>query len=240
MFETDNDITKPYLIDFGLASKYIDSAGNHVKKVSEKKYQCNGTLRYCPIDSHNGFPIVRRSDLEMLAYSLIECLILKLPWSSMPNSDDTNHVLKGKQILMDNPNSLSDYFPDNLGDHYKKIHNLLEYLKRLDFESKPDYMSLYTPSRQLIEQEKKSKVKMPESTGNLHNKRKRADNISHNPVDKDKSVKKMKIGEESNIKQTKAAIKQLSKKEMKIIKSNECKTELKKALPRKFRPPTKN
>ena len=74
-----------FLIDFGLATFYIDEKFNHVP---EKQYQeyIIGTPKYISWNIHNGWEPSRRDDLISLGYLYLEILVGKLPWSSMPMS----------------------------------------------------------------------------------------------------------------------------------------------------------
>ena len=74
------DLSQVYFLDFGLSSQYFID-GKHQEMTFKKTNENNGTLRYCPIDSHEGFKISRRGDLEMLIYSMMECITKKLPWN---------------------------------------------------------------------------------------------------------------------------------------------------------------
>lgn len=59
-----------YLLDYGLATKYVLSNGEHKAFTSDQRRAHAGTVLFCSRDAHKGIPS-RRSDLESLAYNLI-------------------------------------------------------------------------------------------------------------------------------------------------------------------------
>lgn len=67
-----------YIIDFGLAKKYILSDGSHIPMKEGKKL--TGTARYASINTHLGLEQSRRDDLESLAYLMVFLFKTKLPW----------------------------------------------------------------------------------------------------------------------------------------------------------------
>jgi serine/threonine protein kinase len=71
-----------YLIDFGLAVRYKDFKTNAHIPMKEGK-RLTGTARYASINSHLGYELSRRDDLETLSYNLIYFLTATLPWRGM-------------------------------------------------------------------------------------------------------------------------------------------------------------
>ncbi|CAN1331187.1 Casein kinase 1-like protein HD16 [Linum perenne] len=71
---------KLYLVDLGLASRWMDStSGRHVE-YDQKPDVFRGTVRYASVHAHLGRTGSRRDDLESLAYTLVFLLRGKLPW----------------------------------------------------------------------------------------------------------------------------------------------------------------
>lgn len=82
-----NDSMKIFLIDFGLAKKYINfTDGLHIPYTEDNKFI--GTLRYASIQTHSGTAHARRDDLESLGYCLIYFLKGSLPWQNMKSNSD--------------------------------------------------------------------------------------------------------------------------------------------------------
>lgn len=68
-----------YLLDYGLASKYLLANGNHKPFCTDERKAHAGTILFCSRDAHKGVP-TRRSDLESLGYNIIYWLTGELPW----------------------------------------------------------------------------------------------------------------------------------------------------------------
>jgi serine/threonine protein kinase len=128
-----------YLIDLGLAKRYLTQDGKHIPFVSGKKLI--GTPRYSSINNQKGFECSRRDDLESICYVLIFLAIGKLPWQDLkrdpkkdpqkdPNKDPHAEILAKK--LETPPDVLCKNLPSS-------FYNFLVYTKRLRFEEQPNY-----------------------------------------------------------------------------------------------------
>lgn len=89
---------KVYLIDFGLAKRFVNKDGTHIKYKEGKSL--TGTARYATINTHLGVEQSRRDDLLSLGYNFIYFLTGKLPWMSLPartKEEKYEKILKKKQ-----------------------------------------------------------------------------------------------------------------------------------------------
>jgi serine/threonine protein kinase len=121
-----------YLIDFGLSKRYIDDAGRHIPRATNKGFR--GTLRYASINMHQGIENSRRDDLESLGYVLIYLIKGKLPWQNLKKGKlkaENIASVKSKTQLVHLCNALNPIF--------------LEYMRlvrNLSFAEVPDYDNL--------------------------------------------------------------------------------------------------
>lgn len=126
-----------YLLDYGLASKFLDSDGKHKEFGMDARKAHDGTLEYSSRDSHIGAHS-RRSDLETLGYNLLDWLTGTLPWKTTEvlAEPDLVHVLK-KNFMNDIKLLLKTCFKTEFYPQF--MEKYLEYVTSLDFTEKPDY-----------------------------------------------------------------------------------------------------
>lgn len=126
-----------YLLDYGLASKFLDSNGNHKDFGMDARKAHDGTLEYSSRDSHIGAHS-RRSDLETLGYNLLDWLTGTLPWKTTEvlAEPDLVHALK-KNFMSDVKLLLKTCFKTEFYPHF--MEKYLQYITSLDFAEKPDY-----------------------------------------------------------------------------------------------------
>lgn len=122
---------KVFMIDFGLAKKYMSRDGVHIPYRENKSL--TGTARYASIATHRGIEQGRRDDLESIAYVLIYFVRGRLPWQDMKA---VNKKEKYEKIMEKKVNTPIDELirgcPLELGE-------FLTYSRSLKFEDKPDY-----------------------------------------------------------------------------------------------------
>ena len=69
---------KCYVIDFGLARRHIDNAGNVFP--ARKRSEFRGTRNYASLDSHENRDLSRKDDLWSLFMVLADMCLGGLPW----------------------------------------------------------------------------------------------------------------------------------------------------------------
>lgn len=123
-----------FIIDFGLAKKYMSSTGEHIKYREGKGL--TGTARYASVNTHLGIEQARRDDLEALGYVLVYFLKGSLPWQGLKarNVKDKYEKIKEKKILT-KIDDLCNGFPDEFNKY-------MTYCRKLKFTEKPDYAYL--------------------------------------------------------------------------------------------------
>ncbi|KAJ8706080.1 hypothetical protein PYW07_010857 [Mythimna separata] len=126
-----------YLLDYGLASKFLDSEGKHKDFGMDARKAHDGTLEYSSRDSHIGAHS-RRSDLETLGYNLLDWLTGSLPWKTteLLAEPELVHALK-KNFMSDIKLLLKTCFKTEFYPQF--MEKFLEYVTSLDFTEKPDY-----------------------------------------------------------------------------------------------------
>ena len=131
MIGRDNTRDTLYLIDFGLAKRYILSNGQHIPYKTGKSM--TGTARYCSIYTHQGIEQSRRDDLESIGYVLLFFLRGNLPWQGIKAKSNDKHYEKiGNVKQSTSVQELCNGFPNELCDYFN-------YVKQLEFIEDPDY-----------------------------------------------------------------------------------------------------
>ena len=69
MFGYKEKTNKMHIIDFGLASKYYDSATGHIPFL--EKASLTGTARFASTNAHKGFELSRRDDLQSVSHMML-------------------------------------------------------------------------------------------------------------------------------------------------------------------------
>lgn len=132
----DNFLIKPdsnmiYMIDFGLARRYITKRDQHISLTEGRKL--TGTARYASANVHIGLTPSRRDDLESIVYVLLYLLNGKLPWQAIKCSDkEKRYNAIGKEKINGAPWILFNNSPGELI-------LFLKYCRGLDFDEEPDY-----------------------------------------------------------------------------------------------------
>ncbi|XP_075165010.1 back seat driver [Haematobia irritans] len=124
-----------FLIDYGLASKYIDN-GIHRPFVMDQRRAHDGTLEFTSRDAHMGAHS-RRSDMECLGYNLLFWSQGYLPWKEAATNQQQEKVHRAKEYLMTDVRELlrqiyGKQVPKYLGEY-------LHLVGQLSYHERPDY-----------------------------------------------------------------------------------------------------
>jgi serine/threonine protein kinase len=131
-----------FLIDFGLATFYIDSEGKHIDDIIGENLV--GTPKYMSYNVHCGHTASRRDDMLSLGYMFAFILDGELPFNGVDNGKETTypvtHMLHPSNFHLKDKKSW--YMLENLVLKNKKLHKYLEHCYRLDYEGSPLYGEL--------------------------------------------------------------------------------------------------
>lgn len=125
-----------FLIDFGLASKFMDANGHHRPFCMDQRRAHDGTLEFTSRDAHMGAHS-RRSDLECLGYNLLYWCQGTLPWKDEKMLQQPDQVHHMKEYFMTDvkamlPQVYGKNVPSFLGE-------FLNYVGNLAYDERPDY-----------------------------------------------------------------------------------------------------
>lgn len=130
-FMVDKDFKNLYIIDFGLAKKYLKNNNEHIKYKNNKSP--TGTLRYMSVYTNIGVESSRRDDLISLGYVLIYLIKGELPWQNIVIENKSEKIVEvGKLKKTTKIRDICNDLPENM---YK----YLKYCYKLKFEEKPNY-----------------------------------------------------------------------------------------------------
>ena len=119
-----------YLVDFGLARRYIDDNSMHIRR-SQSQTSFAGTLYFAAWRAHYGVTTARRDDLESFLYSLIWLATGTLPWMNS-KLDIAVIGVKKKHIS-------SRDLCRRLPREYRKFNDMI---RRLSFTEAPNYAAM--------------------------------------------------------------------------------------------------
>ncbi|CAH1262224.1 TTBK1 [Branchiostoma lanceolatum] len=122
------DVRKVYLLDFGLARQYTNSAGE--VRTPRPVAGFRGTVRYASINAHKNLEMGRHDDLWSLLYMLVEFATGHLPWRKIKDKEQVG-LMKEKcdhRMLL-----------KSLPSEFKQF---LEHVQGLKYYDKPNYQFL--------------------------------------------------------------------------------------------------
>ena len=108
-----------------------------VKKIPTEKHDKKfvGTAKFCSINNHKGIELSRRDDLESLIYTFIFLINKSLPWNKiLIEKEDKKDEIYNKILEIKEGNSIND-----LNNIPNELFLILNYIKNLNFESRPNY-----------------------------------------------------------------------------------------------------
>ena len=124
------DINRLYIVDFGLAKRFIDDDGAHDDFGNATRV---GTIPYASLNCHHGKSQSRRDDLEALGYVLLALLNGNVPWLMDPAEETFDNVLELKSSY-----STIEMFEG----HSIVFKQYMDYCKSLGYKDEPDYLAL--------------------------------------------------------------------------------------------------
>jgi casein kinase 1 len=121
-----------YIIDFGLAKRYLDNCtGRHIPYAENRRL--TGTVRYASTNTHLGIEQSRRDDLEALMYVMIYLMRATLPWQGLDARTKEEKYSRIKQTKVETSvEELCRGLPEEFAEY-------LRYVKALKFDGRPDY-----------------------------------------------------------------------------------------------------
>jgi tau tubulin kinase len=114
-----------FLIDFGLARRYLLSSGEVRPPRDSTGFR--GTARYASINSHLSKDLGRRDDIWSIFYILIESVQGQLPWRKLKDKDQIGEM----KIKWNTPELVKDLPPQFLA--------FMKHMKSLNYADRPDY-----------------------------------------------------------------------------------------------------
>ena len=135
----DDTNDRVYVIDYGLATKFIDTNGEHKPFCMDQRRAHDGTLEFTSRDAHFGAHS-RRSDLECLGYNLIYWSQGFLPWKDDKLKEQPEIVHRLKEVFMTDVKEIMKLLYGK--DVPRYLGEFMQYVNQLEFDAKPDYSYL--------------------------------------------------------------------------------------------------
>jgi len=133
-----NDINV-YLIDFGLVKKINRNKENKGENNDIHNRGFVGTLTYASMSAHNKEELSKKDDLWSFFFMLLDLLNEKLPWRNI-SCEKEREIIEIKQKCLNEPEKY--LFLTNTKNN-KEIMNIFNYLKKLNYETEPDYEFIF-------------------------------------------------------------------------------------------------
>jgi casein kinase 1 len=128
------------LIDFGLASFYVDSEERHIRQSSTKKQHIIGTPKYASLHVHHGEEYSRRDDLMSIMYIGLFLLHGTGLWSNVPvyhfdgEKSDILNPLNGWLCEQKNLKNIQSFC-----SKWEALSEFAKQIYKLSFQERPSY-----------------------------------------------------------------------------------------------------
>jgi len=132
-----------YLIDFGLARKYVDDDGKVIPERKDTTFR--GTTTYASVYAHEGKEQSARDDLFSTLYIIVESIEGVLPWKAGERSLTKPEVEKMKKECLRNPQKLCPTMRCP-----PAVETFARVIRTLKYGEKPNYAALKAPFEQVI------------------------------------------------------------------------------------------
>jgi serine/threonine protein kinase len=134
-----------FLIDFGLSTFYIDSAGNPIENVMSENL--TGTPKYVSYNVHDGHTASRRDDMISLGYMFLWITngsLWQLEEDTLADGFATTHISHPTNVYFKKRKSwpMLEDLVSNSNKEFGGIYRYLEHCYRLDYEGSPLYGEL--------------------------------------------------------------------------------------------------
>ena len=135
------------LIDFGLASFYVDSEERHLSRANPKKRHIIGTPKYASLNVHEGEEYSRRDDLMSMVYVGLFLLYGKYLWYDIPveTREDKSNILHPINKWFESKKSMQNI--SNMTNDWVELRSFAENVYKLSFQERPsykEYIELFT------------------------------------------------------------------------------------------------
>lgn len=135
---------KIFILDFGLAKRYIQRDGKHIPYREGKNL--TGTARYASVNTHLGIEQACRDDMESIGYVCMYFLRGMLPWQGLKanNKRDKYERIKEKKLTT-SIEVLCKGYPAEFTKY-------LSLTRNLRFDERPNYASMRASFKELFNQ----------------------------------------------------------------------------------------
>lgn len=136
-----------YLVDFGLATTYVDGEKNHIQE-SYGNNNILGTPKYISIYLHEGHSSSRRDDIISCGYVYLFLLLNgHLPWENLPDIEENIEYNEGHILHYKNQERARQKSWKNIGDICQDIGSdslaaFFSKIQTIKFQDRPNYEEL--------------------------------------------------------------------------------------------------